>query len=75
MPQPNSNDLSGSIAALDEHSTLIAVIEMSQLSWLVAAIVPGIARHPAKKLPPDETALVGAVKRDGRGIRSRASKV
>ena len=56
MPQPN--DLSRSLAALDENSTLIAVIEMSQSSWLVAGIVPGVERHPAKKLEPDETALL-----------------
>jgi transposase len=30
------------------------VVEMSQSSWLVAAIVPGIERHPAKKLEPDK---------------------
>jgi hypothetical protein len=31
MPQPN--DLSRSLVALDQDSTLIAVIEMSQASW------------------------------------------
>ena len=46
------------LAALDQDSTLIAVIEMSQSSWLVAGIVPGIARHPVKKLEPDEAALL-----------------
>src|SRR5215469_6872126 len=56
MPQPN--DLSGSLAALDENSTLVAVIEMSKSSWLVAGIVPGVERHPAKKLDPDERALL-----------------
>ena len=55
---PQSNDLSRSPAALDQDSTLIAVIEMSQSSWLVAGIVPGIERHPAKKLEPDEAALL-----------------
>jgi hypothetical protein len=34
MPQPN--DLSRSLIALDQNSTIIAVIEMSQSSWLVA---------------------------------------
>jgi transposase len=29
------------------------VIEMSQSSWLVAGIIPGIERHPPKKLSPD----------------------
>ena len=61
MPQPN--DLSRSPAALDQDSTLIAVIEMSQSSWLVAGIVPGVERHPAKKLEPDEGALLGLLHR------------
>ena len=39
MQQPN--DLSRSLVALDQDSTLIAVIEMAQASWLVAGIVPG----------------------------------
>jgi transposase len=56
MPQPN--DLSRSLAALDQDSTLIAVIEMSQASWLVGAIVPGIERHPLKKLAPDAEELL-----------------
>ena len=56
MPQPN--DLSRSLTALDENSTLIAVIEMSQKSWLVAGIVPGVERHPRKKLEPDERGLL-----------------
>ena len=56
MPRPN--DLSRSLAALDEDSTLIVVIEMSQSSWLVAGIVPGIERHPAKKLEPSEAGLL-----------------
>jgi transposase len=56
MPQPN--DLSRCLAALDQDSTLIAVIEMSQSSWLVAGIVPGVERHPAKKIEPDETMLL-----------------
>ena len=55
---PQVNDLSRCLAALDQDSTLIAVIEMSQSSWLVAGIVPGIARHPVTKLEPDEAALL-----------------
>jgi len=56
MPQPN--DLSRSLAALDHDSTLIAVIEMSQSTWLVAGIVPGINRQPLKKLAADEATLL-----------------
>jgi transposase len=55
---PQANDLSRCLTALDQDSTLIAVIEMSQSSWLVAGIVPGVERQPLKKLEPDETALL-----------------
>src|SRR4051794_8617005 len=60
---PQHNDLSRSVLTLDQASTLIAVIEMSQSSWLVAGIVPGIARHPLKTLAPDEAALLGLLAR------------
>src|SRR5436189_6285155 len=56
MPQPN--DLSRSHTPLEQDSTVIAVIEMSQASWLVAGIVPGIERHPLKKLEPSEVDLL-----------------
>jgi transposase len=52
------NDLSRSLTALDANHTLIAVIEMSQKSWLVAGIVPGVERQPLKKLDSDENALL-----------------
>ena len=52
------NDLSRSLTPLDPDDTLIAVIEMSQSSWLVAGIVPGIERHPLKKLEPNEGELL-----------------
>jgi transposase len=60
---PQRNDLSRSAASLDHDSTLIAVIEMSQSSWLVAAIVPGIERHPLKKLEANEEALLQLLRR------------
>ena len=44
------NDLSRSLTALEPEGTLIAVIEMSLSSWLVAGIVPGVERQPLKKL-------------------------
>src|ERR671913_1442054 len=56
MPKPA--DLNRCLAALDQDHTIIAVIEMSQSSWLVAGVVPGIARHPLKKLAPDQDALL-----------------
>jgi hypothetical protein len=38
---------------------------MSQLSWVVAGIVPGIEREPLKKLAPDEGASTGAPRQTG----------
>ena len=40
------NDLSRSLMPLKLDGTLIAVIEMSLSSWLVAGIVPGVERQP-----------------------------
>src|SRR3954454_10073242 len=57
-PMPKPADLNRCLAALDQDRTIIAVIEMSQSSWLVAGVVPGIARHPLKKLAPDQDALL-----------------
>ena len=47
----------------DQDRSLIAVVEMSQSSWLVAGIVPGISRQPANKLKPDQTVLLGLLRR------------
>ena len=52
------NDLSRSLVALEPDGTLIAVVEMSLSSWLVAGIVPGVERQPLKKLAVDESALL-----------------
>ena len=51
-------DLSRSSTALQQDVTLIAVVEMSQSSWLVAGIVPAVERHPMKKIEPDEATLL-----------------
>ena len=66
MQKPN--DLNQSRIVLKQDSTLIAVIEMSLSSWLVAGIVPGVERQPLKKLAVDESALLGA-RPDYRGER------
>lgn len=55
---PRRHDLSKSLVALDQDSTLIAVVELSQGSWLVSALVPGITRRPLKKMKPDEDGLL-----------------
>ena len=57
-PMPKPNDLSRSFIAFEQNSTLIAVVEMSLSSWLVAGIVPGIERHPLKKLDTEKDALL-----------------
>jgi transposase len=36
---------------------------MSQSGWLVAGIVPGVERHPLKKLDPDQEALLQLIQR------------
>src|SRR6201996_3461806 len=57
-PMQKLNDLSRSPIPLDPDGTLIAVIELSLSSWLVAGIVPGVERQPLKKLAIDESALL-----------------
>src|SRR5690242_13347780 len=61
MPQPN--DLSRSLVALDQNSTIIAVVEMSQSSWLVGGVVPSIERQPCKKLEPSPERLLTVLHR------------
>ena len=51
-------DASKSLTSLEQDSTIIAVIEMSQAKWLVAAVVPGVERQPLKRLDADEAALL-----------------
>jgi transposase len=62
-PMQTLNDLNRSLIALEPAGTLIAVIEMSLSSWLVAGIVPGIERQPLKKLAADESALLKLLQR------------
>ena len=52
------NDQSRSLVALDQDSTLIAVIEMSQSQWLVGGIVTGLKREPQKERTPDAPVLL-----------------
>src|SRR5438309_10310387 len=60
---PQLNDLSRSLVALDQDSTIIAVVEMSQSSWLVGGVLPGIERRPRKKLEPSAERLLGLLHR------------
>jgi transposase len=48
---------------LEQDGTVIAVIEMSQSSWLVGGIVPDLERRPLKKLEPAEDALLRLLQR------------
>jgi hypothetical protein len=86
MPQPN--DLSRSLVALDHNSTIIAVVEMSQSTWLVGGVVPGIERQPRKKLEPrpERPCLAASLARRGgqgrphnhtdcAGLRSRSRRL
>lgn len=59
----NFDDLSRSLAPFEQGKTLIAVVEMSLSSWLVGAIVPGVARHPLKKLDADPEYLLKTLHR------------
>ena len=62
MPQ-TPNDLSRSLTALEQTATLVAVVEMSQASWLVAGMIPGLERQPLKKIAPNEAALLSLLQR------------
>jgi len=64
MPQQRKpNDLGRSLISLAMDTTLIAVVELSLSSWLVAGIVPGVERQPLKKLKTDENALLALLNR------------
>src|ERR1039458_8380588 len=69
-PMTQVDDLSRSLIAFEQNSTIVVVLEMSQSSWLAAGVVPGIERRPLKKLDPDSTALLRLVE----GWRDRAMK-
>ena len=72
---PQANDLSRCLLTLEQGNTLIAVVELSQASWLVAGIVPAVERQPLTKIEADEVALLRLLgrwtdeaTRAGRGI-------
>src|SRR5690349_17878518 len=62
-PMPQCNDLSRSLVPFRQDGTLVAVVELSRSSWLVAGLVPGLERHPLKKLDPSEEALLALLRR------------
>ena len=76
---PQHNDLSRSLTPFDQATTLVAVIELSLSSWLIAGTVAGIERQPLKKIAPNETELLRVLhrwsdeaNRSGRTIKRNA---
>jgi transposase len=61
VPQPH--DFSKSLVPFEQATTLVAVIELSQSSWLIAGSVPGLDRQPLKKIAPDEKTLLQVLHR------------
>ncbi|MCF6115102.1 MULTISPECIES: hypothetical protein [Mesorhizobium] len=57
------SDLSRSLAPFDQNTTLTVVVELSEASWLVAGLIPGIERQPVKKQEPDPVALLRLLER------------
>ena len=58
---PGTDDLSRSLVAFEEDSTLVAVIDMSLSSWgrsRSGCLVPGLRRRPEKKPRADEEGLL-----------------
>src|SRR5712692_5967706 len=68
------NDLSRSLVAFDQDSTLVAVVELSLKTWLVAGLVPGVSRQPLKKQGPDPEALLKLLLR-WKGEASKAGRM
>jgi hypothetical protein len=63
FPVTQVDDLSRSLAVFDQNTSLIVVVEISEASWLIAGLVPGVARQPLKKLVPDLDALLRLLER------------
>jgi transposase len=57
------SDLNQSLAAFDQGSTIVCVIELSLKSWVVSGVVPGVKRQPLKKLSADPHGLVAQLER------------
>jgi transposase len=52
------NDLSRSLVAFEQNSTLVAVVELSLKSWVVAGLVPGMEGQRLKKMEAHEDGLL-----------------
>jgi len=60
---PQLDDMSRSLVPFEQDTTLVAVIELSQSSWLIAGTVPGVERQPLKKMKLDEADLLRVLHR------------
>jgi len=57
------NDLSRSLVAFEQDSTLVAVIELSLKTWVVAGLAPGVERNLLKRQAADPDALLALLHR------------
>jgi len=57
------DDLSRSFTPFEPSNTLIAAVEMGLSSWIVGAILPGVTRHPLKKLDANPESLLKTLHR------------
>jgi transposase len=57
MQKPH-DDSKACRTAFVQDNRLVAVIEMSLSSWLVAGMIPGVSREPLKKIAPDAEELL-----------------
>jgi transposase len=57
------DDLSRSLVAFDQNSTLVSVVELGLKSWLVGGLIPGVNRQPLKKQKPDPNGLLALLAR------------
>ena len=60
MSQHFRFDASRSLTALEPDSTIVAVIEMSQTKWLVAAALVRVERQPLKKFDAQKETLLNS---------------
>ena len=63
IPCDPVDDLSRSLAVFDQSTSLIVVVELSEASWPIAGLIPGVDRQPLKKLAPDADALAHLLER------------
>ena len=58
LMQKRHDDSKACLTAFVQDNTVIAIIEMSLRSWLVAGMIPGINREPLKKIAADPEVLL-----------------